>query len=663
MPSQEDYLDKLLKNLEEKDDAPEDSVGTQPEDSGEDLSLDLDAVSGMTEDEIENLLTVDEKTDEDDFLNASDMDLSDEDVLKMLEDSDDSELQEIQELLEKSDNHETIDDSEDGSEWELSEEKPEADVGGRREAETSDEKPARKGESREEKRERKKAEAAAKKAERQASKEAAKLAKADAKRKKQAKKAAGLTDDIEESEFMDMSLLDSILSEAKMPETDAMPAEKEEEQAEFFDIDAEFDGAEDAAFSEDGGAKEADSPEREAGDAAARDKKQDAENREEEPQSAEAGEKEPQGDGAQEEEPEDDGLGVDIDGLFTDDADGDSIFSDETLALDPDEADKLIPDRDADGEDGEDKGKKPFLSKIKDFLTEDDDENEDLRLSEENQEILNELDNEKGGGKKSGKGGNAAKAKPKKDKDAKQKKQAKPKKPAKQKKPAKAGKEKEPKEPAVGFGKKLSVKKVLPVVLVGVSLGVLLFVFVNAAAEYTDKSNARTAYYQGDYETCYRDLFGKKLDETESIMFGKSESILYIRLWMREYEFWVEEGDELQALDSLIQSVDRYPELYEYANRWNAGSEVAAGYAAILNALEERYGLTESQAKEIASQRNDITYTRMVTAVVEGKSLEKWNEPDAPTAQDTPEEAEDGGMSDPLPEEEELGNGLFIENQ
>lgn len=657
MASQEDYLDNLLKDMAGTGDEPENLYENSAENSEGGEPLDLDAVSGMTEAEIENLLSADNGDAEEDLFGTLDDSLSDEDVLKMLENSDDDDLKEIQDLLEKSDHNEEISGKDFDENDEILREKAsvtgsETDQElprGRQTAQggKKEEEPQEKRESPEEKRERKKAEAAAKKAQKKASKEAAKQAKAG-KRKKTTKKpvaedaeAAGATEERADGkeDLMDMSLLDSILSEAK---TSEKSPGRQEEQTEFFDIDAEAREVEEPAYS-------AFEREEEAGG--------------EELQQEEA------------EKPE-----IDFGDLFQEE-EGDSSgekddfsFPEETLELDLEEADQLIPERGGASDEGKaNSEKKPLLSRIRDFLTEEDEtENEDLRLSQENQDILNDLKKESGEeGKKPKKGGSAPKQKAK----AKPKKAAKPKKPSKPRKAPEPKKQGEPKETAPAFGKKLSFKKILPVLLIGVSAGVLLFVFVNAAAEYTDRSNARAAFYQGDYETCYQNLKGKSLDETESIMFGKSESILYSRIWVREYEVYTGNGDTVRALESLIQAVNYYPVLQEKASRWNAQSEVAAGYAEILNLLESNYGLTESQAQEIASLRKDADYTRIITAIAGGQSFEKWSGPkapgtqnaaegsegaDEPTGAEAPAAGEDPSTADLLPEEEGIGDDTFI---
>ena len=326
---------------------------------------------------------------------------------------------------------------------------------------------------------------------------------------------------------------------------------------------------------------------------------------------------------------------------------------------------------------GEKQKKKGFFAKILDFLIEEDPEeeeeqgNENVSISEENQEIIQQLDKEKKAGKKKkskkkGKGeeagGEEAAKKPKKEKKKKQPKQKK----------EESEEEAKPLYPE----KKLSLKKVLPILLLAASLGILLLVSVNAITNYTDKKTARKAFYEGDYQTCYQNLFGKEMNETEMVMYGKSESILHIRLWMREYEMFEQAGEELEALDSLIQTVAKYPELYSYAVQWNAGAEVSAVYTQILQILEQKYSLTEQDAQQIAAEPDDIVYTKMILAVTQGKSFNDWaaggdgqkpgtgnqNSGQNDSGQ-TGGQAPDAGqepLEDMLPEESELGETNFI---
>lgn len=544
-----------------------------------------------------------------------------DDVMSMLEESDDSDLQEIQELLRKSDSNEAVDDSVEDLLNELPEEDLEAKIIGDSE-ESAEETPAeRRRKAKEEKareKAKKKAEAAARKAARKAEKEAAKREKAAAGR--------GQTQDKEEEQAFDPAVLDSIVSEAGMAggvrQDEELPANILGDMTE-------------------GGEEEPFNPLAEADEIP------------ESPQPTEEVETE-----------EPDGLGVDFDNLFGSE---EALMGEESGGLSELRDGRAVSD---DQEKVEEK--KGIFSRLIHFLTEEDEEeeeNENIKLSQENQDILNELDKEKGKkkkGKKGKKGKDSAEDDEASGKGAKGKKAAKPKKESKPKKPPKPKKQKPPRETPLIPERKLTFKRMFPVLLVGVSVGVLLFVFVNATVDFTDKKTARDAFYAGDYQTCYQNLFGKELDETESIMYGKSKSILYIRLWIREYQMFAEEGDRIRGLDSLIQTVAAYPGLYEYARLWNAEEEVAAGYATILNLLKSEYGLSESQALEISRIWRDVDYTRAVIAAAGGNFDSKAPDKDQTGSGNDQGEIVNSGESqlpDFLSEEEGLGEENFHDNR
>lgn len=640
MPSQEDYLDNLLKDIghEEQEAQPVQEAVPQSDENNENVgkdaerqASDLEAASDMSEDEIEQLLSggldasrlendqAEEENNE--LFHASDMDLSDEDVLKMLAESDDDDMQEIHSLLNKSDNHESVEDTAEEPE---PEEERNALLGGADVTPAVDkrEERAKAKKEREEAKKRRKEELAAKRAEKKAEKKVKKASKKEAAKQEQEEQ------DTAENLF-DTDVLDSIVSKADK-------TGKEEDEVVS---DNDVIGEKSEALPVDELAEV--TPEETSG----------------------LDEIAPEENGAG-------GLGLDMGNLFGDSDAEDSLLNGLGGGDDSDLSDLMSmndepKDSDAQREEKREKKseKKGFLTRLLDFFTEEEEEdeeqgNENLNLSDENKGIIKDLDKE---GSKKKKNKKAKKAASEKTDKAKKKPEKKPKKQPKPKK------EKPPKEIPLVTDKKLSFKKVLPVVLVGVSVGVLLFVFINSAVDYSDKREARAAYYAGDYQTCYLNLFGKDLDETESVMYGKSESILYIRLWIREFEMFAGEGDMVRALDSLIQTVDRYPQLYEYANQWNAGAEVAAGYATILNYLSANFGLTESQAQQIADEKKDIDYTRIVTAIANGKSFEEWNAPELPPdagMDEAPlEEVPESGMEDVLPEEEELGTDTFVDNQ
>ncbi len=538
MPSQDDYLDELLKGISDEADG---AAG----DEGNAVSVDspdLDAVAGMTEEEIAKLLAAgsDEPAVAEEPVQSRTQGNGDslEDVIAMLEGTADSDLQEIQDLLQKSDNNELVDTNQDLEDNISPVDKLLSDIEG---AEGEGDALDAKGQRALEKKRRKEEKLAQKKAK----KEEKKAAKAKKSRKEKAKTGKRQS---EEDPSIEYDVLDSIVS------------------------DAGKIGQKDTA-------------------------------------------------------------------------------ADAIVEIDKEEADSLIPDIAVlEGEEEtkeEPKEKNSLFARFVAFLMEEDEEdekteNENLRLSKENQDIINELDKE-----------NAKKGdKSKKKKKEKPKKEPKPKKAPKPKK-EKPPKEEEP-EPS---GSRLTLKKVLPIVLLGASVGAVILIFVNISMDFADKKVARNAYQEGDYEACFQNLYGKKLNDEEALMYGKSESILYISLWYRKYEVFAGEGKEVQALDILIQAVNDYPMLYEYASQWNAIAEISEVYSSMVNILRDKYGITEAQALEIAAEKSDLEYTKMVTGIANGMTYDSLRNPGSvqqPVEQELPNE---------LPEESDIGQGNFVDNQ
>lgn len=337
------------------------------------------------------------------------------------------------------------------------------------------------------------------------------------------------------------------------------------------------------------------------------------------------------------------------------------LLEQDIVAVDMDQVEDLIPDISERRGDAGKKSKQGFMAKALSFLMEEEEEeeesaseNEDILLSDENQEILKALEGKDSNASKPSKGKKNTKKNTKK-KDAKAKK-AKPKKP----KPKKVKKPKE-EEPYIP-GRRLTFKKMLPVLLLGVSFGAAILIVANLSVDYMDKRAAVSAYEEKNYEACYLNLFNKDRDEEQERMYVASESILYMRLLKEEYESFAERGSEVEALDSLIQTVNGYPALNAYASQWEAVAEVYDLYGDMLVILEDKYGISEAQALEIAAVRSDVEYTRIVTALAEGRSYGSWGRPVVVEPEAAPDEGREQ-LPDELPEEAELDEGEFVDNQ
>ena len=307
------------------------------------------------------------------------------------------------------------------------------------------------------------------------------------------------------------------------------------------------------------------------------------------------------------------------------------------------EADKTGEPEGEDGEGQIETDKKPgFFSKLLTFLTESDEEEEDalkegLEPSDENKSILEELDKEdkkkkkkKDKGKKGKEEGEEEEA-PKKEKKEKKKKEKKEK-----KDPAAADAlEEAPERPS----KRVSKKSVAVIAGLGLTLTAMVIVLCSIVPAFFDKREARDAYYQADYKKTFDLLYGKALDDSDTIMYNQSLTILEMNRKLDAYHNYLAIGEEVRALDALMIGIQKYPDVLLKAEEFHVTQEVNAVYETMLSILNDKYGLSENDANVIIAY-DDVTYTKKLESVVNGTP---FVDPNAQQA-----------SADVLPEEEDF---------
>ena len=291
--------------------------------------------------------------------------------------------------------------------------------------------------------------------------------------------------------------------------------------------------------------------------------------------------------------------------------------------------------------------KPSFLMRFLDFLTRE--ENEGI----ESEEILDKLnkENEKKQKKEEKKRKKAEKKKGKSDEaldeeeegaedNNKKKKKEKKKKEKKEKEPSEA-----PKEKPV---KVLSKKNMLVLIAACATLLGSIFALSTFLTEYSDRQNARQAFYDGDYEEVYRLFYDRNLNSSDTVIYNKVKIVLTLERKLKSYENNIALNKELEAVDALIQGISCYQSL-QGIDEYDVRNEVDAIYQQICNILENKYGITYEEAIEINTYDNE-TYTRIVDAIVNGTEFVMPGE----EIEEAEESEEELLPQDVLPEEEEI---------
>ncbi len=242
-------------------------------------------------------------------------------------------------------------------------------------------------------------------------------------------------------------------------------------------------------------------------------------------------------------------------------------------------------------------------------------------ITDENLQILDELSKEdnkkdkklkkKSKRKKKGDGEEQASAEESDDENAKGKgkKKSKPKKEKKEKQP----KTQTPRKPE----KKLPKKRVIVTFAFCFTILAIIIIMSFVIEGLSNIREARWAFDNEDYITCYENLYGLDLNEENQSIYNKSETILILRKKLSSYENYKRLGMDLEALNALFDGVRMYPQIQERAEEYQILDRVENIYNSIL-AKFDGYGLTQTDVAEILAYDSKVKYTKRLQSIVDG---------------------------------------------
>ena len=283
-------------------------------------------------------------------------------------------------------------------------------------------------------------------------------------------------------------------------------------------------------------------------------------------------------------------------------------------------------------------GKESFFSKIFNMLTEEIDEtgkSDDTvpeagktGVTQENLNILEELsaedkkkakqakkeERQKKKEEKKGKAASKKEAGKDEDVEAEDKQSKKPKKLKK-----KREKKEKPRKVEVITKpeKKLPRKRVMSILALCFSILAAVLILQNVVFRTDNFKEAKYAFDNGDYATCFANLEAVERDEEEEELYRKSMIIMSVQRKWDAYNNYVMMDNRLEALNSLLEGVAEYRSLEDTALEWGVHAQIAVIYQDILEALQG-YGLSQADADEILAYESKVTYTKRLDSIVNG---------------------------------------------
>lgn len=204
--------------------------------------------------------------------------------------------------------------------------------------------------------------------------------------------------------------------------------------------------------------------------------------------------------------------------------------------------------------------------------------------------------------------------------------------------------------------KKLPKKRVMSTFALCFSILAAILILQNVVFKSDNLKEAKYAFDNGDYSTCYANLEAVDRDEEEEDLYQKSLIILSVQRKWDAYNNFVAMNDNLEALNSLLEGVASYRSLEETALESGVHAQIAVIYQNILEALQG-YGLSQSDVDEILGYESKVTYTKRLDSIINGTPF-IIEEVSGSTAVSEPQPLQDvlPGEEDFLPDDTTLVN-------
>lgn len=265
-----------------------------------------------------------------------------------------------------------------------------------------------------------------------------------------------------------------------------------------------------------------------------------------------------------------------------------------------------------------DKSKKNgFLAKLAALLFGEDEEASPVKveeegtidgISDENLDILRELDSPAGDGKRA-----------KKEKKKKEKKEKEPK-PKKEKvKKEKVPKEKKPKEP--DLSPPLPKKPTILIVIMAFSIFLLIFLGQKLVGYSNSLTEAQTNYKNENYTEAYAAIAGMSMKAKDQKFYDQCLVMAMVQEEYNAYVSLMDAGENDMALDSLVRGVGRYDKYYDKADEYGILPEYNKLEAQIEQTLSDQFGVSKDQAMELYGMNGREDYSKGIRQILDKLGL------------------------------------------
>ena len=165
--------------------------------------------------------------------------------------------------------------------------------------------------------------------------------------------------------------------------------------------------------------------------------------------------------------------------------------------------------------------------------------------------------------------------------------------------------------------KKLPRKRVLSTLALCFSILAAVLILQNVVFKTDNLKEAKYAFDNGDYATCFANLGAVERTEEEEELYQKSMIIMSVQRKWDAYNNYLALGNRMEALNSLLEGVIKYRGQEDLALEYGVHAQITVIYQDILEALQG-FGLSQADVDEILAYESKVTYTKRLDSIVNG---------------------------------------------
>ena len=134
-------------------------------------------------------------------------------------------------------------------------------------------------------------------------------------------------------------------------------------------------------------------------------------------------------------------------------------------------------------------------------------------------------------------------------------------------------------------------------------------------------TKAKNYFERQKYGLAYREIVGVEVKEKDEELESRIYTVMFVERQYEAYQNYVKMNRPDQALNALLIGLDKYDEYYEEAVELDIVSDIDYAKGEILTALQEVFGMSESDAKELIALDN-AKYTEAIKRITDNTTFQ-----------------------------------------